>query len=82
MRDATPSAADRAFRTARAGPVIAKRLCPHGLAPATLGTVPAPARDRNRAKGAEHEMKDLIYVAVTVLFFVLSWVYVKGLERL
>jgi len=27
-------------------------------------------------------MKDLAYVALTVLFFALSWLYVKGLERL
>jgi hypothetical protein len=27
-------------------------------------------------------MKDLVYVALTVVFFALSWLYVKGLERL
>jgi len=27
-------------------------------------------------------MKDLAYVALTLVFFALSWLYVKGLERL
>jgi hypothetical protein len=27
-------------------------------------------------------MKDLAYVALTLIFFVASWLYVKGLERL
>ena len=27
-------------------------------------------------------MKDLIFVAVTVVFFVLSWLYVRALERI
>ena len=29
----------------------------------------------------EH-MKDLVYVTLTLAFFVVSWLYVKGLERL
>jgi hypothetical protein len=28
------------------------------------------------------DMKDIAYVALTVLLFALSWLYVKGLERL
>ncbi len=27
-------------------------------------------------------MKDLAYIALTVVFFIASWLYVKGLERL
>jgi len=27
-------------------------------------------------------MKDLAYVVLTLLFFIASWLYVKGLERL
>jgi hypothetical protein len=27
-------------------------------------------------------MKDLVLVALTLVFFALSWLYVKGLERL
>jgi len=27
-------------------------------------------------------MKDLLYVALTLLFFAASWLFVKGLERL
>jgi len=27
-------------------------------------------------------MKDIAYVALTLVFFALSWLYVKGLERL
>jgi hypothetical protein len=27
-------------------------------------------------------MKDVVYVALTLLFFAASWLYVKGLERL
>ena len=32
--------------------------------------------------GSEARMKDVLYLALTVLFFVASWLYVKGLERL
>jgi predicted nucleic acid-binding protein len=28
------------------------------------------------------DMKDIAYVALTLLLFALSWLYVKGLERL
>jgi len=27
-------------------------------------------------------MKDLIFIAVTVVFFLLSWLYVRAIERL
>jgi hypothetical protein len=27
-------------------------------------------------------MKDLAYVGLTLIFFIASWLYVKGLERL
>jgi len=27
-------------------------------------------------------MKDLIFVAVTVLFFLISWLYVRAIERM
>jgi hypothetical protein len=27
-------------------------------------------------------MKDIVFVGLTVVFFALSWLYVKGLERL
>jgi uncharacterized membrane protein len=27
-------------------------------------------------------MKDLAYVVLTLIFFIASWLYVKGLERL
>jgi hypothetical protein len=27
-------------------------------------------------------MKDLVYVGLTLIFFIASWLYVKGLERL
>ena len=30
----------------------------------------------------EGAMKDVVYLLVTLLFFGLSWLYVKGLERL
>jgi hypothetical protein len=30
----------------------------------------------------EISMKDVVYLLVTLVFFLLSWLYVKGLERL
>jgi hypothetical protein len=27
-------------------------------------------------------MKDLVFVAVTVLFFLISWLYVRAIERM
>jgi hypothetical protein len=32
--------------------------------------------------GGRRHMKDLIFVAVTLLFFLLSWLYVRACERL
>jgi hypothetical protein len=30
----------------------------------------------------DRSMKDLAYVVLTLVFFIASWLYVKGLERL
>ena len=35
-----------------------------------------------RRAAREEPMNDLIFVAVTVLFFLLSWLYVKACERM
>jgi hypothetical protein len=37
---------------------------------------------RVTAGNEERSMKDLAYVGLTLILFVASWLYVKGLERL
>jgi uncharacterized membrane protein len=34
------------------------------------------------AGSEDRSMKDLVYVVLTLIFFIASWLYVKGLERL
>jgi uncharacterized membrane protein len=34
------------------------------------------------AGSEDRSMKDLAYVVLTLIFFIASWLYVKGLERL
>ena len=42
--------------------------------------VSAPAASRGGSE--DRSMKDLAYVVLTLIFFIASWLYVKGLERL
>jgi hypothetical protein len=53
--------------------------------PATAGRrcrLPPPVRAVSTSRPEVDAMKDLLFVAITVAFFLLSWLYVKACERL
>jgi len=56
---------------------------PHLDPPPTPGLLTSESKEASRARPCyEATMKDLIFIAVTIIFFLLSWLYVRAIDRL